>query len=96
MQKKFGKSKYLACACVAALLGLYGPAKAIAPESGLAQNAAGPRAADKRIRVAEAVGEDDPSVVWKAPYDPAPSASFITRDRSIKPMLLYVTARGSV
>jgi murein L,D-transpeptidase YcbB/YkuD len=39
------------------------------------------------VRVAESVSGDDPALTWKTPYDPAPSASFITKDRSIKPML---------
>lgn len=44
-------------------------------------------APEPRIQLAESAGENDPSVTWKAPYDPAPSASFVSADRSIKPML---------
>jgi len=39
------------------------------------------------VATAETALENDPSTTWRTPYDPAPSASFVSKDRSVKPML---------
>ncbi len=39
------------------------------------------------VATAETAMEDDPSTTWRTPYDPSPSVSFVSKDRSVKPML---------